>query len=327
MSVTNSWAEKYRPKTLDDVQGQEEVIRLLKASLNSGLPNLLFYGPPGSGKTTSILAVARDLFKDRMKERVLELNASNERGINVIREKLKTYCMQEPSHYDGIPDYKLVILDESDALTVDAQSALRRMMEDFTKTTRFCLICNYIAKIIPPIASRGIKFRFGSLPKEIVSKRLKMICEKEGMKVTDEAIDAVAVLSDGDLRYAIGLLQKLSQGIDGQITPQDISNVAGVVPSKQITELINECKKPNGSVNNIYTKVLGIVVEQNYSADSVLSQLRDIYIEDTVGLTEEQRCQFLLLIAQADKALVDKTEPLFTICSVLCSLFRLYHNL
>ena len=327
MSVNNSWSEKYRPQTLDDVQGQEEVIKLLKSSLNSGLPNLLFYGPPGSGKTTSILAVARELFKDRMKERVLELNASNQRGIEMIRTTLKNYAMQEPSHYEGIPDYKLIILDESDALTPDAQTALRRMMEDFTKTTRFCLICNYISKILPPISSRCIKFRFAPLQKQIVTDRLAMICQKEGFNVTKEAVEAVSILSEGDLRYGIGLLQKLSQGINHAVTPQDISNVAGVVPSKEIKEMIMECRNSKGSVNNIYMKVLSVVVEKSYSADSVLSQLRDIYIEDTLGLTEEQRCKFLLMIAEADAALVDKTEPLFTVCSLLCSLFRFYHKL
>ncbi|EKE42013.1 hypothetical protein ENUP19_0125G0019 [Entamoeba nuttalli] len=325
MSGQNAWSEKYRPKTLDDVQGQEEVIKLLKSSLNSGLPNLLFFGPPGSGKTTSILAVAHELFQGYFKERVLELNASNQRGIEMVRTTLKNYAMQDVTHYDGIPDYKLIILDESDALTPDAQTALRRMMEDFTKNTRFCLICNYISRILPPISSRCIKFRFSALPKEIVSNRLQMICEKEGFSVTNEAIQAVSILSEGDLRYGIGLLQKLSQGINHSVTPQDISNVAGVVPSKEITEIIHLCQ--NGSVNDLYLKAMSLVVEQNFSADSILSQLRDVYIEDCVNLTNQERCLFLQLIAQSDATLIDKTDPLFTICALLCSLFKFYHKL
>ncbi|KAL7719067.1 Replication factor C subunit [Entamoeba marina] len=325
MSESNAWSEKYRPKILDDVQGQYEVIQMLKSSLDSGLPNLLFFGPPGSGKTTSILAVAREMFKDHFRERVKELNASNERGINMIRTTLKNYAMQDITHYDGIPDYKLIILDESDALTPEAQSALRRMMEDFTRNTRFCLICNYISKILPPISSRCIKFRFNALPNNVVMGRLNTICENENFKVLPEALNAVALLSEGDLRYAIGLLQKLSQGINRSITPQDISNVAGVVPSRCVAELIKCCK--SGDITALYYNILGVVVELNYTADSILNQLRDIYCEDLNGLTEEQRCLFILEIGKTDMLLINKTEPLFALMSLTTTLFKYYHNI
>ena len=325
MSGQNSWSEKYRPKTLDEIQGQEEVIKLLKSSLTSGLPNVLFFGPPGSGKTTSILAVARQLFKSHFKERILELNASNQRGIEMIRTTLKDYANQNVSHIEGIPDYKLIILDECDALTIEAQSALRRIMEDFTKNTRFCLICNYISKIIAPISSRCMKFRFSSLNSELINQRLEMICKNEGFLITNEAINSLSILSNGDLRYAIGLLQILSQGISHSVTSNDISNIAGIVPSKEITEIISECKK--GNVNSIYLKCLSLVVELNYSADSILNQLRDIFIENNVGLSEINRCKMLQLIGEADAALIDKTDPLYTISSLLCSLIKFYKNL
>ncbi|ELP94258.1 replication factor C subunit, putative [Entamoeba invadens IP1] len=325
MSETNAWSEKYRPKKLDEVKGQEEVIKLLKSSLTSGLPNLLFFGPPGSGKTTSILALSRELFGNCFKDRVLELNASNERGIDMIRTTLKNYAMQDVSHQDGIPDYKLIILDESDALTPDAQTALRRMMEDFTRNTRFCLICNYISRILPPISSRCIKFRFNALPQETVFEHLTSICEKEKFDVTPEAIKAVGKLSEGDMRYAIGLLQKLSQGVRHSVTPQDISNVAGVVPNLEISQIILICKEK--TVFDIYLKVLHLVVEENYAADSILSQIRDIFTQDTNGLTETQRCNFLLEIADTDAALIDRADPLFAISSLLGTLFKYYHKL
>ena len=325
MSEQIAWSEKYRPKTLDDVQGQQEVVKVLKSSLENGLPNLLFYGPPGSGKTTSILAVAREMFKDKFKERVHELNASNERGIKMIRTTLKDYSMLNVNHYDGIPDYKLVILDESDALTPEAQGALRRMMEDFTKTTRFCLICNYVSKILPPISSRCVKFRFNALSKDVIVNRLTTICKNEGFDVMPEAIGAVATLSDGDLRYAIGLLQKLNQGIARKVTSQDISNVAGVVPAHDIVKMIKSSQK--GKVSDIYTDVLGLVYENNYTADSILTQLREIFIEDTCDLKEEQRCLFLQEIARTEVLLIDKTNPLFALTALMTKLYQYYHHI
>jgi len=173
--------EKYRPEKVEDVAHQEEVVKTLKTSILQGnLPHLLFHGPPGTGKTTTILAVARELFGPELyKQRILELNASDERGISVIREKVKNFAQgavggQKTPGYP-CPRFKIIVLDEADTMTPDAQSALRRVIELHSKVTRFCLICNYVTRVIEPLASRCAKFRFKNLPVDSMIARLEHI--------------------------------------------------------------------------------------------------------------------------------------------------------
>ena len=175
------WIEKYRPSRIEDVSHQVEVVQALKSSVQSGqVPHLLMYGPPGTGKTSTVLALAKDLFgADFYRQRVLELNASDERGIVVVREKVKKFAQRKIArHPDGrnVPQLQFVILDEADSMTDDAQAALRRIIEAYCETTRFCIICNYISKIIDPLASRCVKFRFGPIAFQAQQERLLNIC-------------------------------------------------------------------------------------------------------------------------------------------------------
>ena len=165
------WIEKYRPSRVEDVSHQVEVVQALKSSVESGqVPHLLMYGPPGTGKTSTVLALAKDLFgPDFYRQRVLELNASDERGIQVVREKVKKFAQRKIArHPEGrqVPALQFVILDEADSMTTDAQAALRRIIEAYCETTRFCIICNQISKIIDPLASRCVKFRFSPIAEQ-----------------------------------------------------------------------------------------------------------------------------------------------------------------
>ncbi|KAF6771364.1 hypothetical protein AHF37_10033 [Paragonimus kellicotti] len=188
------WVEKYRPKTIDDVAHQTEVVSVLRKCVEGAdLPNLLFYGPPGTGKTSLIMAVARQIFGPLYSERVLELNASDERGIDVIRQKVRTFAhlavaarSSGSSGTGSIPPYKLIILDEADSMTAPAQAALRRTMETETRTTRLCSTCNYVMRIIDPITSRCAKFLFHPLNSGVAQGRLRHIRDAEGLKVSDE---------------------------------------------------------------------------------------------------------------------------------------------
>merc|ERR1719334_2905386 len=184
---------------------------------SANLPHLLFYGPPGTGKTSTILAVSRELYGAAlMKSRGLELNASDERGINVIRHKVKNFARitvgitkdHDPKY--PCPPYKIIILDEADSMTRDAQSALRRTMERWSKVTRFCLICNYVSRIIAPVSSRCAKFRFQSLPRDEIITKLELICKSEGIQASSDTFAALEAVSGGDLRKAITFLQSAS---------------------------------------------------------------------------------------------------------------------
>ena len=213
--MSSSWIEKYRPKHLKNIIGQNNIISTIKNMIknNYSITNLLFYGMPGTGKTTTILSLCYELFgPNNFKNRVLELNASDERGIGVVRDSILRFAktsLSSPDPNYPSPPIKLIILDEADAMTYDAQSALRKIMEDYLETTRFCIICNYIEKIIKPIVSRCMFFNFVPLDNKLIIKHLKKIAEKEKLKLNDEDIENIYKSYNGDLRQAISSLQQL----------------------------------------------------------------------------------------------------------------------
>merc|ERR1719199_1935377 len=191
------WVEKYRPAKIDDVAQQEEVCGALRNSLSTGeLPNLLFYGPPGTGKTTVALALVQQFFGKDWRNRVREMNASDERGIGAIRERVKTFAqLAIGNSSDSKAKFRVVILDEADSMTHDAQAALRRIMEEFVHVTRFIIICNYVSKIIDPLHSRCSKFRFQLVGHEFQKARLLTICEQEKVKIVGKSLDSLVSLS------------------------------------------------------------------------------------------------------------------------------------
>ena len=261
---------------------------------------MLFYGPPGTGKTSTILALAKQLYgPDMMKSRVLELNASDERGISIVREKVKNFArMQLTNAAPGYqkkypcPPFKIIILDEADSMTQDAQSALRRTMETYSKITRFCLICNYVTRIIDPLASRCSKFRFKSLDQGNARKRLDVIATAEGVPLEDGAIDALIQCSEGDLRKAITFLQSAARLVGasapikdgegdeemdvekGPVTVKIVEDIAGVIPSRTIDGLV-DAMHPRGSgpAYQSVSKIVEDMVADGWSATQVISQV------------------------------------------------------
>uniref|UniRef100_A0A8C5G454 Replication factor C subunit 4 n=1 Tax=Gouania willdenowi TaxID=441366 RepID=A0A8C5G454_GOUWI len=311
-----------RPKCVDEVAFQEEVVAVLKKSLEGAdLPNLLFYGPPGTGKTSTILAAARELYGPELyKQRVLELNASDERGIQVVREKVKNFAQLTAAgtRQDGkpCPPFKIIILDEADSMTAPAQAALRRTMEKESRTTRFCLICNYISRIIEPLTSRCSKFRFKPLANQIQEKRLLDICEKENLKYSKESIAALVQVSEGDLRKAITFLQSAARlNVEKEISERVVIEIAGVVPSKMVHDLLQICFK--GTFEKLEVAVRDLV-DEGFAATQVLSQLHDSIIES--DLNDKQKSVITEKMAVVDKCLADGADEylqLLSLCSVV----------
>uniref|UniRef100_F7GE29 Replication factor C subunit 4 n=2 Tax=Monodelphis domestica TaxID=13616 RepID=F7GE29_MONDO len=317
------WVEKYRPKCVDEVAFQEEVVAVLKKSLEGAdLPNLLFYGPPGTGKTSTILAAARELYGPELfRQRVLELNASDERGIQVIREKVKTFAQLtvSGSRSDGkpCPPFKIVILDEADSMTSAAQAALRRTMEKESKTTRFCLICNYVSRIIEPLTSRCSKFRFKPLSDKIQHQRLLDISEKENVKINNEGIAYLVKVSEGDLRKAITFLQSATRLTGGQeVTEKVITEIAGVVPTGTITGIFYACQ--SGSFEKLEALVKDLI-DEGHAATQLINQLHDVVVEKD-DLTDKQKSIITEKLAEVDKCLADGADEhlqLISLCATV----------
>lgn len=299
------WVEKYRPKNLDEVTAQDHAVNVLKKTLGSdNLPHMLFYGPPGTGKTSTILALTKELFGPELtKTRVLELNASDERGISIVREKVKSFArltVSKPTAKDRenhpCPPYKIVILDEADSMTADAQSALRRTMETYSSVTRFCLICNYVTRIIDPLASRCSKFRFKSLDAANALDRLKYIAKTEAVSYEDGVLENILEISSGDMRRAITLLQSAHKrkGLEGSktITIREVEEISGLVPTSTINELAAKIAESN--LDDIVAYV-NEFMKSGWSVASVTEQLHNYYlISDHFGTDFKNKVSWLL---------------------------------
>lgn len=316
------WVEKYRPKSINEISSQEEVCDALKSCLSGKtLPHLLFYGPPGTGKTSTALALVKDLFggnKDLIKKRVLELNASDERGINVVREKIKDFASVTvtTSPTSSIPPFKIVILDEADAMSIDAQSALRRTMEVYTKVTRFILICNYVSRIIDPLVSRCSKFRFKPLPIESMVGRLKHVCANENIKTDDESLKTLMDVSQGDMRRAITLLQSSAQFNNSVVDSETIVEVAGSLPPNAIKKLWTRIR---GKLFDPIREEVDNVIAEGYAASMIISQLSEDLIHAN-DLTDDQKARMSLVLAEANMAIeagADEELQLMSVASQL----------
>eukprot|EP01061_Rhynchopus_euleeides_P016295 TRINITY_DN27581_c0_g1_i1.p2 TRINITY_DN27581_c0_g1~~TRINITY_DN27581_c0_g1_i1.p2 ORF type:complete len:368 (+),score=167.14 TRINITY_DN27581_c0_g1_i1:53-1105(+) len=321
------WIEKYRPKTIADVVHQTEVTNVMNKVLNdetASLPHLLFYGPPGSGKTSVILAMCNELYGPKYKpSRVLELNASDDRGIKVIRQRVKAFAQSAVQtnpervhngvHY-RVPPYKIIILDEADALLPDAQAALRRIIEQYCNVTRFCLICNYVSRIIDPLVSRCAKYRFHTITPETMSARVQHIADKEGLVLSPDSIASLDKVSQGDLRLAVQYLQGAHKAYGQDLSNVSFLEMAGWVPDDVVKTLYNTFWS-----NDFITvqRAVGAICEGGYSASQLVSQLVDfIETEDTAKLPDAAKANILLKCAATEKPLQDGASELLQILSL-----------
>ncbi|MFQ3275450.1 MAG: replication factor C small subunit [Candidatus Nanohaloarchaea archaeon] len=267
MAEIDVWTEKYRPDTLTEVVGQEKIVdRLTSFVEEDSIPHLMFAGPAGTGKTTCAMALAKDLYGDSWRQNFMETNASDERGIDVVRERIKDFARTKPVN----ADYKIIFLDEADALTQDAQQALRRTMEQFSDNCRFILSCNYSSKIIDPIQSRCAVFRFNRLDDEDVEEYITRIAENEGFKISREAIDAVLRVSGGDLRRVTNVLQTASMTED-KIEEEDIYGASASLKPDETEEILEKALK--GEFIDAREQLADIMIERGLDGQDVINAI------------------------------------------------------
>ncbi|MFW9798867.1 MAG: replication factor C small subunit [Candidatus Thorarchaeota archaeon] len=285
------WTEKYRPPTLGGIVGQESIIESLTRFVESNnVPHCLFAGPPGTSKTTAAMAMARDLFGDTFERNFMELNASDERGIDVVRNQIKTFARAMPA---GDAPFKILALDEADHLTADAQHALRRTMESYAASCRMILICNYSSRIIPPIQSRCAIFRFPRLSDDAIGERLRFIAKKEKVTLQASGRDAILYLAEGDMRAAINLLQAASSAGE-KITDALVFSIAGKANPRAIRNLLDLTIEGNYEMS--LESLKGLIYQQGVSPVDLARQIH----REVLGLDISDTRKMLILEKAAE---------------------------
>lgn len=280
------WIEKYRPKTFSEIKGQKQIIEKIRAFVAAkNMPHLMLAGPAGVGKSTTAIVIARELFGESWRENFLDLNASDERGIDVVRTRVKDFARTKSI---GNVPFKIIFLDECDALTKEAQQALRRTMENYTQTARFILSCNFSSKIIDPIQSRCTVFRFKPLEKEEMYAIFEKIAGEEGINIDGKAKDALYVCSEGDCRRAENILQSCV-AVTKHVTEDDIFSLASVAKPKEINEFLNLALQ--NKFIPAREKLLDTMLKYSLSGLDIIKQIqKEIW---NLSVTDQQKVQLI----------------------------------
>jgi replication factor C small subunit len=306
------WIEKYRPQSLDEVVGHDDITERLRNYINQqDLPHLLFAGPAGTGKTTSAIAIAKEIYGDDWQENFLELNASDQRGIDVVRDRIKSFARASFGGYD----HRIIFLDEADALTDAAQSALRRTMEQFSDNTRFILSCNYSSQIIDPIQSRCAVFRFSPLGDEAVAEQIEAIAEAEGIEITDEGMDALVYAADGDMRKAINGLQAAAV-MGGTVDEEAVYTITSTARPEEIREMVTEAL--DGDFTAARAQLDSLLKDVGIAGGDVIDQMhRSVWEFD---LDEREAVQLMERIGEADYRITAGANEQIQLEALLASL-------
>ena len=297
--MSELWVEKHRPRSVSEIRGQPAVVqRLAIYAENKQFPHLLFAGPPGTGKTTAAMALTKDVFGDNFRENLLEMNASDERKLESIRTKVKQFARTSP--YGGAA-FKIIFLDEADALTNDAQGALRRIMEQYAETCRFILSCNYSSKIIEPIQSRCAVFRFRPLADSDVNQQVHHVAKIEQINLDDDAAEALTRISQGDLRKALTALQ-VSAALSSDVTRDLIYETSATAPPESLHQYLKACR--DDGFHAARRRLRELLDKYGLAGTDFVNQLhRELYSADF--LSEELKLDLTEWMAEVDYRLVE----------------------
>ena len=317
------WVEKYRPDDLSNIISHVDILNTLNNLINNNkLPHLIFYGPPGTGKTTTILACAKKIYGENYKSIILELNGSDERGISVVREHIKEFSNTQImlSQIMNIKcKYKLVILDEADSMTIDAQFALRRVIENCSNNTRFCIICNYLTKIIPGIQSRCAVLKFSPIHIDDHYKYVNNIINLEKINITDDCINNIIKIAEGDMRKSINILQSLFLiNSNNIIITKDLYKMIGYLEPDKSIEMMNYLFEKK-SLNEIYTTILKFKEKYNLSINDILKELSQFLLKNT-NLSTSKLIEIFDKLAQIEVYLTNNVNQDIQLCAIISAL-------